>query len=353
MSFVNSLSEASEEISKPEKAILLVGNAAVGKTSLARALASEVFDPFEAVTRGVETIEIPDFRGIKLLDWSASEAYENPIHDVLERCHAIAAMVLIDAKSEAASTNADYWCSHLHEFDTCDTMPKFIVITKCRGAEPEIDEIYLKKRYGITGIFKTDVKDRTGIDELRSGIRMAVFDPEEDSDHGEVAKVVQTMTDCLCRLVASNSRALEEIEWRDLERLLARAIEGIGFTVELTPLAKDGGKDLVATCFIEKKCLTYYIEIKHWKKGDRPGKRHVDAFLALNARKKTDGGLFLSSSGFTNEVYACIAEVSQKRVRLGAKEKIVSLCEQYVRQRDGMWQSRAPLPQLLFERTLK
>ena len=175
---------------------------------------------------------------------------------------------------------------------------------------------------------------------------------EDDERILEVGRVVLSFAESLCALVARNPLALREIEWRDLERLLARAIEGLGFTVELTRGAKDGGKDVVATCIVGNERLTYYIEIKHWRKGSRPGRRHVEDFVAVNARENTAGGLFLSSSGYTDDVYSCFNEISKQRVSLGGEEKIVSLCQQYVRVHHGVWKSTAALPELLFESTL-
>jgi hypothetical protein len=40
---------------------------------------------------------------------------------------------------------------------------------------------------------------------------------------------------------------LDHLEWRDLERMMARVMEGLGFKVTLTPPSKDGGKDLILT----------------------------------------------------------------------------------------------------------
>jgi restriction endonuclease Mrr len=160
------------------------------------------------------------------------------------------------------------------------------------------------------------------------------------------------MAETLCRLVAKDSKALDLIEWRELERIIAAALDAIGFTVVLTPGSKDGGKDVVANCIVSNTEQTYYIEIKHWRKGNRPGPNHVSDFVELNARDRTDGGLFLSSSGFTNGVYAQVGEISRQRVHLGEREKIVSLCQHFVRRKDGMWYPAQPLPELLFADTL-
>lgn len=98
--------------------------------------------------------------------------------------------------------------------------------------------------------------------------------------------------------------------------------------------------------------MRFYIEIKHWKKGGRPGLKHISEFIELNVRESTNGGLFLSSSGYTLDVYSQLSEIKYQHVHLGQKEKIVSLCQQYVKRKQGLWVSQLPLPDLLFENTL-
>jgi len=167
-----------------------------------------------------------------------------------------------------------------------------------------------------------------------------------------VAFVVGVMAASLCELIAKQPRVLEEVEWRDLERVIAVALGEIGFTVTLTPPAKDGGKDVVANCVIQSSSKVFYIEIKHWRKGDRPGTKQVSDFVEVNARDRTDGGLFLSSSGFTDSVYRQLGNISRQRIRLGERGKIVSICQYYVKRQQGVWQPLSPLPEVLFENTL-
>jgi restriction endonuclease Mrr len=179
---------------------------------------------------------------------------------------------------------------------------------------------------------------------------------EKGDDSGEVgdsvAIIVRTMTESLCTAIAKDPRSMRQIEWRDMERVIAAALEKIGFTVKLTAPAKDGGKDVIASCFVENREKIFYVEIKHWVGGGRPGLGHVSNFIEVNAVDKADGGLFLSSSGYTESVYNQVTEISRQRVRLGQGEKIVSLCRHFVQRENGVWYPDRPLPELLFEHTL-
>lgn len=155
----------------------------------------------------------------------------------------------------------------------------------------------------------------------------------------------------LCSLLAQDSRALWFIEWRQLEQILATVLDGIGFEVKLTPPAKDGGKDIVAECILKGKRASYYIEIKHWLK-QRVGVDSVKHFMQVNVSDGTDGGLFLSSSGFAKQVYSQLSEITRTRVRLGSQPKIISLCQHYVQERkSAVWQSSKVLPDILFSET--
>jgi len=142
------------------------------------------------------------------------------------------------------------------------------------------------------------------------------------------------------------------IEWRHLEYVLAAALSEIGFEVELTPPAKDGGKDIVAECTVRGQHMTYYVEIKHWRSGKRVGSDDIYDFIEVNLQDRTDGGLFLSSSGFTEHVYSQLVEINSQQLRLGQKEKIVLLCQRFHRKRRGLWTPVDPLPKILFEATV-
>jgi restriction system protein len=154
----------------------------------------------------------------------------------------------------------------------------------------------------------------------------------------------------LCRLVAEDPDALRRIEWRDVERLLAAALTDIGFRVELTSPSKDGGKDIVARCAIRNEDQTFYIEVKHWKK-KRVGDKDVRKFVQVNIADRTNGGLFLSTSGYAGTVYQHRAEITRDVVRLGNRSSMVSLAQHAVRARSGLWLQH-PLPETLFEQSI-
>lgn len=167
-----------------------------------------------------------------------------------------------------------------------------------------------------------------------------------------VSVIVREMSALLCAAVANDRREIDKLEWRDLERVVAEALSGIGFMVTLTRPSKDGGKDVVANCIVSSQEMTFYVEIKHWRRGAQPGLKHITDFVEVNAKDKTKGGLFLSSSGYTDSVYSQLGCISRDHVFLGEREKIFSLCQYYVRKERGLWVPEPALPEILFEDTL-
>ena len=173
-----------------------------------------------------------------------------------------------------------------------------------------------------------------------------------DDVEQHVLHVVSEFCVQLCELVAKSSDALHHLEWRQVEQLIATALDGMGFDVILTPPSKDGGNDVVANCYLKGRKLTYFVEVKHWRSGKRPSPRMVFDFVEVNVSEQTDGGLFLSTSGYTSEVYSHLSEIGRKRIWLGENSKIVSLCRHFVRRKRGVWLPDHDLPAILAEGTV-
>lgn len=339
--------------STPHRHIVILGNGGAGKTALVNSLTGREYDPAQAVTHRTAKSSFDGINDVILVDFGGQEIYHGEIPEELSKLNPAAAIVVIPPREEDPYKSINYWHSLLLERGGCG-LPKFLVFTKCDERNLRIDENIIRSEFSFENIYKTSVKLRTGIQELRSAIINVCTIPDDGDEQifGEVAIVVRVLIESLCELVAQNGRALKAIEWRQLEHIIAVALEELGFSVQLTPSSKDGGKDVVANCVVKNQTKTFYVEIKHWKKGDRPGDKHVSEFVEVNARDNTDGGLFISSSGFTESVYGRLGELSKQRVRLGNEEKIVSLCQHYVKRRKGIWQCNTPLPVLLFENTL-
>jgi HJR/Mrr/RecB family endonuclease len=179
--------------------------------------------------------------------------------------------------------------------------------------------------------------------------RLVSAEPEAIDD---VRSAVRILSRTLALLIARDPKKLDEIEWRDLERLLAEAFDGLGFGVVLTPPAKDGGKDIVLTCRVTGKKRTYVVEVKHWVAGGKVGGGAVSDFLHVIASEERQGGVLLSSSGFTRTAFEELSEVDRQVLRFGEAAKIVSVCRRYMKATSGIWSPPENLPEILYEETV-
>jgi hypothetical protein len=146
--------------------------------------------------------------------------------------------------------------------------------------------------------------------------------------------------------IARVPQELQDVEWRDLERLLREVFEGLKFDTTLTASAKDGGFDLK----LEANGETFLVEVKHWKQAVGPGV--VNNFLKVSAREEAKGSLLLASGGFTDTMFEGILEVGPP-MYLGGRDKIVDLCRIFYRLGTELLQLDTELPTVLLKDTVK
>jgi len=155
----------------------------------------------------------------------------------------------------------------------------------------------------------------------------------------------------IIRAIAQNGAELQKVEWRILEHVLATAFEEFGFDAHLTAPAKDGGKDIILECVERGTRRRYVVEVKHWVCGQAVPGSHLKKFLNVVVNEKHDSGLFLSTSGFARNAYDSLVHLEHKRVRVAGKEKVLSLCQLYVKREAGVWATELSPTETLFEQT--
>lgn len=169
---------------------------------------------------------------------------------------------------------------------------------------------------------------------------------EEDRPRG-VAYVARVAMRDMVRKIAENPDELLGMEWLDLERALFEALLGLGYSLRRTRSTKDGGYDLE----VEIEGRRFLVEVKHWSAPDRVGPEAVKRFAEVVMREQAVGGLFLSSSGYTNTVAAARLEVSRTPIMLGCNRKILSFCRSFVLSEGGIWERDGSLTDVFFEDT--
>ncbi len=202
---------------------------------------------------------------------------------------------------------------------------------------------YLKDNPTNIEIINLDDLDRWSID-LQNQL--------SQKQQNEVFFYVKELSKKLIELIAKNPDNLLHLEWRDLERTVSEMFEGIGFKTTLTPGSKDGGKDVILECTIDKIKKSFIIEIKHWRSGQKVGQKAVKDFIKVIINEKRNKGLYLSTYGYTNNYYERLTEKQKSLIRFGEQEKIVELCKTYEKIRNGIWNPVNSLETVLFENTV-
>ena len=186
-----------------------------------------------------------------------------------------------------------------------------------------------------------------GISDLKSwATRLRTEKPDIES---EVRVILRDVSQALIRLIANDVAVLDYLEWRDVERVAAEVFSGLGFEAELTPGSKDGGKDVILACTVNGAQARYYVEVKHWRSATRVGASAVEQLLRVIVRERAEGGLFLSTYGFTENAFEQLTTFDREKLRFGDKDKIVTLCKSWVKARAGLWSPPESLSQILFD----
>lgn len=162
--------------------------------------------------------------------------------------------------------------------------------------------------------------------------------------------IVREMVEALIEAVAAQHISIEEIEWRDLERLIHQTLLGMGFHAHLTASAKDGGRDIVACDIMVDDVHWYNIEVKHWR-GRSVGRKEAAATLETAISEGRRGALLVSARAPGPAALSVRSEVHHNYLRFGSEAKIVQSCQHYVSKNGGLWKPIGGLRGFLFENT--
>jgi hypothetical protein len=151
-----------------------------------------------------------------------------------------------------------------------------------------------------------------------------------------VERILRRAGHALSQHIAHEPEAIYCLEWRDLERVMAQIYEEIGFQVNLTKASQDGGKDLVLFCVSGRdarslKPCKYYVELKHWKPGNKVGSTPIQKLVEVAVRDAASGAVMLSTSGFAARHTG--RGVTYPALHLGDLSTIHTLCRCYLASR--------------------
>lgn len=162
-----------------------------------------------------------------------------------------------------------------------------------------------------------------------------------------VHAIIKDASRALAERIALHPEEFMDIEWRDLERIIATIFSDFGYDVDLTPSSKDGGKDVI----VWYRGETYIIEIKHWCEKSKVGQSYIRDFLNVVIRENRKLGIYLSSSGYTANAFETLTQIDKIYFRCGDKSSMHTLFKMHERVNNGVYTPVSNLEQLLSEIT--
>ncbi|MCO1657353.1 restriction endonuclease [Pseudonocardia humida] len=113
---------------------------------------------------------------------------------------------------------------------------------------------------------------------------------------------------------------------RDFERLIARLYREMGYSVQLTPPQKDGGRDVLALRLESGRRHTIFIECKLYT--EPVGVRRVRELAGVVSTDRASSGVLVTSSRFTKP--ALLMAANNPRLELVDGEKLLLLLNEYL-----------------------
>lgn len=172
-----------QETSRPlgEAKILVLGQGAVGKTSLMNRLIQDKFDPLEPTTHGINISEwkvrvsnknFDDPVRLKLWDFGGQEIMHATHQFFLTKRSLY--LLVIDSRKGEHESNLNYWLKIIQSYG--GDSPVLVVMNKCDEYRLNLNERALMREYApnIRGFLHVSAKTGEGIEQLREYIQVEI-----------------------------------------------------------------------------------------------------------------------------------------------------------------------------------
>jgi internalin A len=157
-----------------EAKILIVGQPAVGKTSLVKKLVKSDFDSNEPITHGIKverwSSKLADDREVRLNIWDfGGQEIMHATHQFFLTKRSLY-IILINAREGEDSGKLEYWLKTAQKFG--DNAPMLVVVNKIDLSALSLNRHILRTKYPmIKGFLETSCKEGEGIDQLNKAIQ--------------------------------------------------------------------------------------------------------------------------------------------------------------------------------------
>jgi restriction system protein len=105
----------------------------------------------------------------------------------------------------------------------------------------------------------------------------------------------------LLRMISSQPSLMQEMSARQFEELVAEVMQRQGYTVELTPATRDGGKDIYVAKRSDLGSFLYLVECKKYALDNPVGVGVVRALYGTVQYERATAGIVVTSSTFTRD----------------------------------------------------
>lgn len=157
------------------------------------------------------------------------------------------------------------------------------------------------------------------------GLGLILFDnllrPSFADVGSQIAHVSEHQWSSLIAELNRNPTDILRLSSREFEQLIARLLQGRGYSVQLTPGTRDGGKDILIATPTELGDLIYFVECKRYDPNKPVGVSLVRALYGVIERERATAGLLVTTSRFTQDALA-FREPIKHRLALHDFDKI-------------------------------
>lgn len=159
------------------------------------------------------------------------------------------------------------------------------------------------------------------------------IDADENPIQANYNSKIISFSVSVAKEILNNSEYINILEWRDVERLVGHLLNELGYDAEITAPGNDGGIDILVYDGSKK----YYIQVKHWKEPNKPGKKSIKEFMKVVINEDAESGIFLSSSGYRKNSFETLTEIERKKLHIGNQQKIASWVNMYFKINNGIY----------------
>ena len=190
----------------------------------------------------------------------------------------------------------------------------------------EIIPVPPQETYGLRSIstFPTDYIDEAtrALREYREQRKHRSVRDQLGKEHDilsrDIAIKAKAITDELIRYLTHHPEYLDKLHPRQFEELIAEIVVDMGYSVELTPASRDGGRDVLAHMSTPLGGELTIIECKRFNHTRTVGIELVRQFLwVLEEEDRANRGIIATTSYFTSDAYIL---QNEHKWRLGLRD---------------------------------